>query len=993
MNCQALPCVLASIVIFSSGFNGFAKENGEGKNDSIEFNQDVAPLFARACTKCHGGVKQAADLSFVDAREAFSEDRGLVAPGSPKSSEILRRITSQDPDEQMPPPGEGIEPFSSEEIAVVRDWIKQGAHVQDHWSRLPLLATEPPQSSASAEWARRDFDHFVWSKLQSKALEPNRDAPPAQWLRRVTFDLTGLPPTAADVSRFESISEDASLAELEQTYESEVDRLLGSSSFGERWAAMWLDLARYADSKGFEKDPHRDMWPYREWLIDAFNQDMPYTDFTIKQLAGDLLEDASYEDQLATAFHRNTQTNTEGGTDDEEFRLAAVIDRLTTTWTVWQASTIGCVQCHDHPYEPIRNEEFYRALDLFNQTADVDLNDDFPTLPFVRSLEQRKRWKELKRLIPNLQSELDSLGHARLAASEWQPISVSLAQSSSGTLGIVDGEFKVVRGTVSVGSTYTIHAPINGMTALRLEILPDSDTPTDWPEQGSVLSQIEMQVIDAKSQEQVRALELAAIIPDFRIGPHRYEDVFKDNSAGFGGYPKLLQPRWCVILLDTPTELSPNEVLKITMRNKASVTGGLSNHLRRFKISVTDDKSLPDLLKSETFTTATNELKELRQELGTIKGTSVPVMQLHSNTDGRVTRIFHRGNWLERGEKVDSAIPAAFADASLRQAAKQSLPQAEMTETSNRLEFARWLVSDANPVAARVWVNRVWAELFGSGITESLEDFGASGTRPSHPKLLDHLAYKMRSDFGWSLKSLLKEIVLSSTYRQDSRTDPESYREDPQNRLLGRGPRMRLKAEMVRDQALLASGMLTQKIGGPSVMPPQPEGVWQQAYSNSKWKTATDANRYRRAMYTYWRRTSPYPGMMMFDAPTRDVCSPRRQPTNTPLQALVTLNSEVYVELAEALGQKCLSEAQGDIEKAIAIMMLRVNSSEPSAEDVGELLHLYEAIKEARHEAFKNIERPPSPAPRRAAETTEPSLAPIGLVALAILNSDRALTK
>lgn len=991
MQRKALRICSLLFLVFPCLFQTSAN-SAEGKNDArkIEFNKDIAPLFARSCTKCHGGVKQASDLSFVDVTAAFGEERGLITPGDPEESEILRRIQSEDPDEQMPPPGEGIAAFSPDEVKLVEQWITEGAQLQDHWSRLPLRNTTPNPSAESSSWAKRPLDHFVWSSLRAQSMAPNGDAPPEQWLRRVTFDLTGLPPTAEEVVKFKTKCAGASQHELDLIYEQEVDQMLERSSYGERWAAMWLDLARYADSKGFEKDPHRDMWPYREWLVNAFNDDMPYTEFTIKQLAGDLLENASYEDRLATAFHRNTQTNTEGGTDDEEFRLAAVIDRLTTTWTVWQASTIGCVQCHDHPYEPIRNEEFYSSLDIFNQTADVDLNDDFPTLPFTRDEAKRKQWNDLVQRYPKLVSELDEKGREQVEESEWKPLSVTQVESSSGTLGVVDGEFKILRGTVAVGSSYTIRTPVAQLTALRIEILPDSDVATDWPEQGAVLSQIELQISGAKPDDKPRQVELAAIVPDFRIGPHKYEDIFKNNSAGFGGYPKLLQPRWCVVILKEPISLASDEELEIKLRNKASVTGGLSNHLRRFKISATSDEKLTTFIGSEDYQTLKRQLDKVSAELTGIKGTSVPIMQTHSGEKSRVTRVFHRGNWLERGEQVAPGIPKVFTDASARQVKDST--GFEIPSSLDRLEFARWLVSDSNPVAPRVWVNRVWAELFGVGIVESQEDFGASGTRPTHPKLLDHLAFKTTRDFQWRLKALLKEIVLSSTYRQDARTDKDTYRKDPKNRWFARGPRTRLTAEMVRDQALVASGMATEKIGGPSVMPPQPDGVWQQAYSNSKWKTATDANRYRRALYTYWRRTSPYPGMMMFDTPTRDVCSPRRQPTNTPLQALVTLNSQVYVELAEALGQKCISEAQGDVKQAISNMLLRVNSVMPAGEDVDALFELYETISASRAKSKQMEERPPSPA-NSAKDNSGVELDPLGIVALAVLNSDRALTK
>ncbi len=933
-----------------------------------DFSRDIQPILSRACTSCHGGVKQAGDLSFVYASSVLPPDGWVIEPGQPDESILMDRITATDPEERMPPPGEHTPSLSKREIELFRRWIAGGAPWQDLWSRLPLYDRPPPQQRESAEWAKRPLDNFVHQQLQRQGLQPNRQAEPMQWLRRASFDLIGLPPTPEELQAFQHALDHSSAdAASEMVYEQEVERLLASAHYGERWGAMWMDVARYADSQGFEKDPHRDMWPYRDWLINAFNNDMPYDDFTVKQLAGDLLPNPSYDDLVATAFHRNTQTNTEGGTDDEEFRIAAVIDRLNTTWTTWQATTFGCVQCHAHPYEPIEHDEFYAGLALFNNSQDSDLNSDWPTLPYVAEHEARQKWLQASRSLTASQQRADELGRAATQAAMWLALPLQKLESTSGEIAEVDGEVRVVSGTVAVGSTYTLTTQFDTpttLTALRLHILPVSDDPKNWPEQGSVLSHIKATVVDAKHQtaqdrepESSVGIEFDVVIPDVREGSYACEDVLEKNANGFGGYPKLFAPRWMVITLADALVLNPNQTLRIELRQDASVTGGLSTHLRRFHVEFTDDAGLITVSDDPELIAARAAARQLAEELKSNSRPSLPILQDRDVAATRATRQFIRGNWLDRGEVIEPAIPQVF------QSEEAPIP------VHNRLELARWLVSDQNPLAARVWVNRIWSELFGLGIVETLEDFGVSGLPPSHPELLDHLAQRMRGEYQWSLKRLLKELVLSATYRQDSRVTPDAYQLDPRNRNLSRGPRTRLTAEMIRDSALLASGALCDKVGGPSVMPPQPDGVWQQVYSGDKWEVADGDDRFRRGVYTYWKRTSPYPGFVMFDTPNRDVCSPRRIATNTPLQALVTLNSEVYTELSQKLAKRCLQETNDDVRGAIEQMFLRVASRQPQPEDVEDLLALHARLSSAQQND------------------------PLAAVGLAILNSDWALTK
>lgn len=978
-----------------------------------DFTRDIQPILAKHCTACHGGVKQAGELSFVSSTNVLPPDGWVVEPGKPDESELLRRVESSDPNEQMPPPEEPGHGLSDREKQQLRSWIEAGAKWDRHWSHRPLRNPERPEStsvaaqssstsqgdaldgklsenshsnsrdadsdaSTVAPWGAQSLDVFVLDSLKQNGLRPAEEAPPTQWLRRVSLDLIGLPPTEADLLDFTKrlASEDA---DHEAIYAAVAEKLLDSDRFGERWAALWMDLARYADSMGFEKDPHRDMWPYRDWVIQALNADMPYDEFTVKQLAGDLLPDATYLDLIATGFHRNTQTNTEGGTDDEEYRTAAVIDRLSTTWTVWQATTFGCVQCHAHPYEPIEHQEFYRCYDFFNQSEDADLDNEFPRVPYLTDVDRQREFVTRRSDVDNARKELDDLGKSAVEDSTWERIVPRRVESSTGVLGIVGDEVRVVGGTVAHGSLYTLefseldefYKSSRAISAIRVDILPISDEPADWPEQGSVLSRIQAEVVAEGSESQ--SIEFASVVVDERSGPYEPESVFSDSKDGVGGYPKLLKPRWAVFTLKEPLMLTESQTLRLTLHQKASVTGGLSTHLRRFHISFASKGPIAILDSSESFVNAKARYTDARKKLQELKGTQVPVMRDREPTAKRATRQFIRGNWLDRGEPVEAGIPAMLQPTTIGSGESD-------VNATNRLQFAKWLVSPENPLAARVWVNRIWAQLFGIGIVETQEDFGPSGTLPTHPMLLDHLAYRMQFDLEWSLKSFLREVVLSATYRQDSRTSQEQYESDPRNRLLARGPRNRLSAEMLRDQALQVAGVLDERIGGASVMPPQPEGVWQQVYSGAKWNIAEGPDRYRRALYTYWKRTSPYPAYIMFDAPSRDICSARRIATNTPLQALVTLNSQAFTELAELAAKQAVVE-NDQPETAIQWLFRRYTTREPTDTEQQVLNELY------RNAQMQFAQEESAAAGRFA------TLEAMSQVALAIMNSDKAMTK
>ncbi len=727
---------------------------------AIDFQRQVRPILARHCFSCHGADEKSRTANLrLDVREDAVGPRArrpaALVPGKPESSLALQRILASAEGARMPPPSHGPR-VPPEEVAILRAWVRQGAPYAQHWAWTPPRRPNVP-AVKNVRWARNPVDRFVLARLERAGIQPALEAERYTLLRRVSFDLRGLPPTPEEVTAFERDTAPGA-------YERVVDRFLADPAYGERWARMWLDLARYADSAGYGSDPLRPhIWRYRDWLIDAFNRDLPYDQFTAEQLAGDMLPNATLEQRVATAFHRNTMTNTEGGTDDEEFRTAAVKDRVDTTMQVWMGLTMGCAKCHTHKYDPISHRDYYRFYAIFNQTADNDAGDESPTVP----------------------------------------------------------------------------APTPAIAAQN--------------------QKINEQVANLKRQ--LQAAESGA-------APNADAKALKDEIA------KL-------------------------------------------------EKARP-------------------------APPPVPVMAELPETKRRQTHILIKSNFLETGEQVDAGVPQAF----------HPLPTGA---AANRLTVARWLVDPRNPLTSRVAVNRFWAQLFGTGLVETEEDFGTQGELPSHPELLDYLATSFGSGLGlptqvqpgagnkeqgtspWSMKALLRLLVTSATYRQSAtpRT-AKAHAADPTNRLLSRGPRLRLEAEMVRDQALQLSGLLARKLGGPSVYPPQPDGLWQAAFNGQRtWATSAGEDRYRRGLYTFWRRTVPYPSMATFDAPSREFCVVRRSRTNTPLQALVTLNDPVYVEAAQALARRVMKEGGATAEERARRMLQLALCRPPRVGQVSQVASLY----------------------------------------------------
>jgi len=933
----------------------------------IDYNRDVRPILSNHCYQCHGpdeGERRAGlrlDRS-SSATESLDSGHRAIVPGHPEQSELLRRVTSDDATERMPPT-DSDNSLSIPEIDLLRSWIEQGGHFEQHWSHTVPVRPEVPAVS-TIDWPRNPIDHFILAPLEKEGLTPAPAVDRYALARRMSLDLVGLPPTWKDVVEFANDTSPNAVSLF-------ADRLLAKPSFGEHWARMWLDLARYADSAGYADDPHRTIWAYRDWVVRAINANVAFDQFTIDQLAGDLLANPTDDQILATAFHRNTLTNSEGGTDDEEFRNVAVVDRVNTTMAVWMGTTMACAQCHSHKFDPISQEEYFRLFAILNNTADADHRDESPVLE-LWSAQQDSRKVALQQRAAERQSQLDELKPAVLSQlpdweSQWQstpnwsvitPASLTATSGTAMTL-LTDGSVRVAKGDAS--ETYTLGFVFNRNTtinALQLEALTDETLPGNGPGHSSgnfVISSIRLQAgadlpLSAAyadhSQDEFDANDLITLIDD------------PDRGWAIGGATG--QSHVLTLLPKEPIAMAAGETLTVSIEQ---ISKHAHHTLGRFRFRSSDDERAEELaaipgsilsiidtpsssrsaeqrgeLEQYRLSTAAptretwTELKTIQQQLAEMRPqTTVPILRELPHDQRRTTHIQRRGNFLDLAEQVTAGYPEAF------HAAPTDMP-------INRLSLAHWLVDPANPLTARVVVNRYWEVIFGVGLVSSSEEFGARGERPSHPELLDWLATELVQQ-KWDTKALLRLLVTSATYGQSSAMTATQFESDPDNRRLARGPRFRLTAEMIRDQALFVSGLLADKMYGEPVRPPQPALRIRAAFgSEIDWKGSDGEDRFRRGLYTAWRRSNPYPSMAVFDAPNRNVCALRRDRTNTPLQALVTLNDPVYVEAAQALARRMVSSGLDPTE--IARHGFRVATCREAGED--ELTRLIALFQQAR---------------------------------------------
>ena len=1135
-----------------------------------DFNREVRPILSNNCFLCHGpdeeGRKGGQKGLRLDTREGALEDLGggafAIVPGQPEQSELLKRLVTTDAEELMPPAKSG-KSLTASEIDVLRRWIAGGAPYARHWSYEPPVRPEPPVV-VNAAWPRGPVDRFILSHLERAGLRPQPEAGRHVLARRVSLDLTGLPPTPEEVEAF--VADAAPGA-----YERFVDRQLAKPAYGEHWARGWLDLARYADSKGYADDQPRSIWPYRDWVINAFNANLPFDRFTLEQIAGDLLPEPTRDQLIATGFHRNTMNNTEGGTDDEEFRTVAVVDRVNTTMAVWMGTSMACAQCHTHKYDPISLHDYFRMYAFFNQTEDADRNDESPVLEFLTPSQQRQRddWEiEAARLDARFAAVRDIHAAAARAWAEYFPARPSwvsprpaLARSAAEAAVTIedDGRVKVAPGQAKDTTSVEIAAPVGeAFTAFRIESLPDATLPgggaggaagnfvvtrvraavrppephrnarfirVELPGKARVLSLAEVEVIsggrniasegvptqasvagdagpsraiDGRKEGNPSAatlvqteigddpwweLDLGAELPVERVvlwarlgeeatpgglrvsaldaarkvvhevapreaprpsltvdlgAPRELPLLAAEADFVQSGYdaslvvsdaePKRpakgskapLRKGWAVggakqaahALIVQPREaftLAPGERLVVTIEQQSAVAKATLNH---FRVGLTREPRIGEVVRTPAAELALlgrsgaertaeenarlldhyvrevapelaaerRRLAALRRQIADQPFTATPIMRELAADQRRKTHVQLRGNHLSLGDEVGPGVPSAF-------------PPLPSGVAPDRLALARWLTDPANPLTARVLVNRLWESIFGTGLVRTSEEFGSQGELPSHPELLDWLATEMVAG-GWDQKRFLRLLVTSAAYRQSSRVTPEALAADPDNRLLSRGPRHRAAAEVVRDQALAASGLLSPKLHGPPARPYQPAFDLKAAFGGAlDWKTSEGEDRHRRGLYTEWRRSSPYPSMVTFDAPNREVCTLRRNRTNTPLQALVTLNDPVYVEAAQALA-RLIGHGPASVEEKVGEGLRRVLLRPVSATEVAPLVALFRsslAVYTREPElAAAMIADPANPPPATFAPA---ELAAWTAVANVLLNLDEFLMK
>ena len=882
--------------------------------EKIDYNTQVKPILNKHCISCHGGVKQNGGFSLLFEAEAKGNtDSGAPAiiAGHPNKSEMIRRLTSKDPEERMP---YEKDPLSRAEINILKKLIDQGAVWGTHWSYLPVQKQEATSQFSKdvvyKNWAKNEIDYFIYEKINELNMQPSQSATDAVLKRRLALDITGLPVSGV----FRGRSAEA-IAEMD--IDLFIDALLESPHFGEKWAGMWMDLARYADTKGYERDDARTIWKYRDWLIKANNLDMPYDQFLVEQIAGDLLPHPTGDQLIATAFHRNTMTNDEGGTENEEFRVAAVMDRVNTTWEVTMGTTFACVQCHSHPYDPFTMKEYYEFMAFFNNTRDEDTFDDYPVFRHFEG-EDSLKYEELKNWL-NANATTARTEELSRFLLTWQPAINSLNNDEFVNSELADTKWLVFR---NHGTSRLKKVNLDGKNTLIYRyrsIAPGGS----WK-----------------------------INLDSLNGPLLFKEVVRDTER-----------KWKIAEVNFE-EIAGTHDLWFSYEN-SSLKNPEANGLMFDWFFFTDQ--FPGKHANGYV-----EARESFLKLTSVNTLQTPIMLENPPDMKRETRIFERGNWLTPADLVDPGVPGIF----------NPLPE---SEAPARLKMAYWLTDVKNPLTARTYVNRIWEQLFGVGIVETLEDFGSQGIPPTHEALLDHLSWKFMHEFQWSTKAFLKYIITSATYRQSSKSTHELLAADPQNKYYARGPRVRLNAEQVRDQALVVSGLFNPKMYGPGVMPYQPEGIWNSPYNSSKWVQSEGEEQYRRAIYTYWKRTSPYPSMLIFDAMAREVCASRRISTNTPLQALVTLNDSTFVETAIHFGRRMSMEGGRQLEDQIRYGYQLMLNDVISEEKLAILVKLYRDMSETS--LIKNVSIQST---QTEPENHEKAMT---IVASAMLNLDEFLMK
>ena len=1033
---------------------------------AVEFNRDIRPILSDKCFTCHGpdSKNRLTKLRF-DTEAGAKQDLGgrfAIVSGDPARSEMIRRITASNPATRMPPATSAYK-LTAVEIEQIRRWIEEGARWQQHWAWIAPQRAEVPKVREGS-WPRNPVDSFVLERLEREGLHPSPEADRERLIRRVTLDLTGLPPVPADVDAF--VADQSANA-----YEKVVDRLLASPRYGERMAERWLDAARYADSHGYQTDGEREMWRWRDWVIDAFNQNMPFDRFTIEQIAGDMLPNATLDQKIASAFNRNHRANAEGGIVPDEYQVEYVVDRVSTTATVWMGITLGCARCHDHKYDPFSQKEFYRVFAYFNNVPEKGrirkVGNTEPMIPaptreqqpVLRELERKleagqakfaalepelanaqRRWEQsLDRSQPLNWSIVRGLtnhyalsdkagndvpkggGNGQPALGTWREGTTAFVDGQTGRAAVFDGKLFLDAGDTAAfnqDSRFTLAAWVNpaepsGALITRTPDVSEKEGRGEFLQgyglflkagklQFTLVSRWNDNAMQVETERAIALNRWTHVLVTYdgsrtgdgvRIyvdGKLEKQTVLLDDltsatkvkeplriGAGGGSANRFRGRMEDVRLYDVA--LSPEQAAVVataqSIRDIAALGRARRNQAQADKIRLyfVENHAPADVAQ------AWKELLAAREERDRFVATLPTVMVMQEMPTPRETHVLIRGAYDKPGEKVTAGLPAV-------------LPALPPGTPNNRVGLARWLVDPSNPLTARVIVNRFWEIYFGTGLVKTVDDFGSQGEWPSHPALLDWLATEfMRT--GWNMKAMHRLIVTSATYRQSSRVAPELQQRDPENRLLARGPRFRLPAEIVRDQALFAAGLMVEKIGGPSVRPYQPAGLWKEIL-NEDYSQDHGESLYRRSLYTFWRRTAPPPSMMNFDAAGRETCTVSRSRTNTPLQALDLMNDTAYLEAARVLAARVMRVGGSTPAERIALAFRLVTGRRPAAGEIEVLLHGFhyhlDKYLTDRQAAIHYL----SQGEHARDETLDPAeLAAYTVIASLILNLDETITK
>ncbi len=1056
-NKQLLRTVLIGVVLPGVSLLGFGlnvQVQGRPTTDStspkaIDFARDIQPIFKKSCYSCHGQKQQMGGLRLDSKALAFNGGLSgkAIVPGKASDSHLYRRVLGIGDQARMPM---GSEPLSEEQIRLIQAWIDQGAEwpegvgaesaeVEKHWAYVPPKRPPLPQVSNS-RWPTSPIDYFVLARLEKEGLSPSHETDRVTLLRRLSLDLIGLPPTLDEVEAF---LKDRS----KNAYEKQVERLLSSLHYGERWGRHWLDAARYADSDGYEKDKQRSVWFYRDWVINALNRDLPYDQFIIEQLAGDQLPDATQDQLVATGFLRNSMINEEGGIDPEQFRMEAMFDRMDAIGKSILGITIQCAQCHNHKYDPLTQEEYYSVFAFLNSSHEANIAVYTPQEQMMRA-ELFRRIREIEAELQHGQPEWQEQmakweEQVKDDQPEWIVVRPGVEDISSGGqkyLPLDDGSFRA-QGYAPTKHRVkmTVKTDAQNVTAFRLELLNDLNLPLGGPGRSikgtSALTEFEVEAAPADAPDKIAKVKIAKATADVSLPETPLDPIFDDKSdkhrvtgpiefaidgkeeTAWGidaGPVRRNQPRKAVFTVEAPISNPAGTLLTFYLSQKHGGWNSDDNqnhNLGRFRLSITAASNavadpLPKKVRGilsiprhqrtpaqsqslfgywRTTVPEWHEADARIQELWRQHPEGFSQLVLYAREDPRETHVLARGDFLKPGKQVEPSVPAFL----------HALPP---DVPSNRLAFARWLVDHNSPTTARVTVNRIWQSYFGTGLVSTSEDLGKQSEPPSHPELLDWLAVEFM-ERGWSQKALHRLIFTSVTYRQSSHVTPELYTRDPYNRLLARGPRLRVEAEIVRDIALAASGLLNPKIGGPSVYSPAPEFLFvpPASYGPKNWFEATGEDRYRRALYTFRYRSVPYPMLQTFDAPNGDFSCVRRARSNTPLQALTTLNEPLFLESAQALAERTLREGgQTDAQRithAFRLCLARI----PTAVEAAELLGL---LKKQRQRLADGWLSPwdlsgfaPAKAPHLPENATPVELAAWTAVSRVLLNLDETITK